>query len=265
MNMNLNRSAQAASEQFQALADQEKALVNNVLSAIKSAFSSEPSYSNSLNALMDRGGEYSHRLLANVYRHPVAAALSVIGAGCLFYGLRRSQSDGFSAYHQSSASYGVDPEYIDEWGEPIPATERAEAGVKAAMKDAKERADELTPQAREYARNVGARASQLGREAQAHARTAGQQLQGRSQQFSAQARDTIRQHPIAVGVIGVALGVAVGGAIYGNSRRNRRPAFGALSGKGISDQNLARAAAFFNNSSSSAKEALLNARKRMSH
>lgn len=263
--MNLNRSAHAASEQFQALADQEKALVNNVLSAIKSAFSNESSHSNSINALMDRGGEYSHRLLAGVFRHPVAAALSVVGAGCLFYGLRRSQSDDFSAYHQTRASYGVDPEYIDEWGEPLPASERAEAGVKGAIKDAKDRADELAPHARDYARNMGERASQLGREAQAHARTAGYQLQGRSQQFTAQARDTIRQHPVAVGVIGVALGVAVGGAIYGNSRRNRRPTYGALSGKGISDQNLARVAGFFNNSSASARDALLNARKRMSH
>lgn len=257
MNMKMNRSAEAASEQLQALADQEKALVNNVLGAIKSAFSNEPEYSRSVSAIMDRGGEYSHRLMAAVYRHPVAAALSVVGAGCLFLGLRsRQQPEDWSAYHQSRASYGVDPEYIDEWGEPVAAESASGNGVKQAVEEAKERANEAAPQARGYAREVGARAYR-------GAHTAGDQLQNQSRYLAARASSTVRQHPIATGIIGMALGVAVGGAIYGSSRHKSSQKM--LSGRGFSDRDLNRAAAFLNNTSSSARDALRNAKKRITH
>lgn len=266
MNKNLNDSARVASEQLQALAYQEKAMLNNVLSAIKSAFSSEPEVGRSLDAWKDRGGEMSHKALATVTRYPLAAALSVVGLGALVYSLRRSgsEADDWSAYHQSRASYGVDPEYIDESGEPLSAGAGFEGQVKDGVQKAKARFDEFSPQAREYARSASARASEMAREAGSSAQSAGQQFQTRSQQFSETARSTVRQHPVAAGIIGVALGVAVGGALYGNSRRSK-PSYKALHNRGFDMRDFSRAVTLFNAAADAAKQAMANSKSRIMH
>lgn len=264
MNNNFNDTARAASEQLQALAHQEKAMLNNVLSAIKSAFSSEPEITRSVQAWKDRGGELSHSALATISRYPVAAALSVVGLGALIYGLRRSGSstDNWDAYHQSSASYGVDPEYIDDLGEPLPASTSEQ--VSSGMQRARERYEELAPQAREYARSARDRASEMAREAGSSAQAAGRQFQSRSQQLSDTARNTVREHPVAAGIIGVALGVAVGGALYGSSRRSQ-PSYKALQSKGFDMRDFSRAISLFNAATDAAKQAMENSKKRIMH
>lgn len=262
MMKNINRSAHAANEELQALAQQEKAMVNNIIAALKSAFSSEPSVGRSLSNLKLRGEAASHSVLAFVDRHPVAAALSVVGAGCLLYGLRRGAADDWSAYHQSRASYGVDPEYFDEWGEPLPATDKGEGAVKGRLDEIRKRADQFAPEARQFARNVGSRASHAAHEASESAHAAGKSIQSRSQEFTHTARETIRQHPVAAGVIGVALGVAVGGALYGNSRRK---ANANLMDRRLSDGNFARAGAFLSHTSNAARDAILGAKNRLTH
>lgn len=261
MNKNMNQSAKIASEQLQALAYQERAMLDNVLAAIKSAFSNEPEASRSLSALKHRGAAISHSVLATVNRHPVATALSFVGLGCLLYGLRRSSSDDWSAYHQSRASYGVDPEYIDEWGEPIPASERVSSAAKEKLDEARERAEELAPRAKGYARDARTRAAQMANEAGNSAQSLSYNLQGKSQDLAQKARTTIRQHPIAAGIVGVALGVAVGSAIYGSSRN--KASFGL--GRRANDSSLSRAGSFFTNTSNAAKEAVMNAKSRMMH
>lgn len=261
---NMNQSAQVASHQLQALAHQERAMLDNVLAAIKSAFSNEPDVNHTLGMFKERGAAISHSLLATINRHPLASALSVVGIGCMLYGLRRGAADNWSAFHQSRASYGVDPEYIDEWGEPLTAPERVEGNAKDTLRDIKARADEFAPEARRFARDVGARASQVANEAEASAESLGKNLQTRSQQLTETARDTIRRHPVATGVIGIALGVAVGGAIYGSSRRKSK--LDALrSRRLLSDGHFGRASSFFANSSNAAKEALLGAKNRITH
>lgn len=261
---NMNRSAHVAGHELQALAHQERALLNNVLAAIKSAFSTEPDVSHSLSMFKERGAAISHSLLATINRHPLTAALSVVGVGCLLYGMRRGAADNWSAFNQSRASYGVDPEYIDEWGEPLTAPERVEGTAKDTLRDIKARADEFAPEARRFARDVGARASQAAHEAEASAESVGRNLQSRSQQFTETARDTIRRHPVAAGVIGMALGVAVGGAIYGSSRRKAN--LDALrSQRLLGDRNFGRASSFFTNTSNAAKEAIQSAKHRITH
>lgn len=263
MNKNMNRSAQVASEQFQALAHQERAMLDSVLAAIKSAFSNEPETSRSLSAIKHRGEAISHSVLATVNRHPIATALSFVGLGCLLYGLRgRGSSEDWNAYHQSRASYGVDPEYIDEWGEPIPASERVGSPAKGKLKEARERAEELGPRAREYARDARSRAAQMAGGAQGSAESLSHNLQGRSQDLAQKARTTIRQHPVAAGIVGVALGVAVGGALYGSSRN--KASFHGF-GRRASDRNFSRAGSFFSNTSNAAKDAVLNAKGRITH
>lgn len=259
---NMNRSAHIATEEMQALALQEKAMVNNIIAALKSAFSTEPSASRSLSVLKERGEAASHSLLALVDRHPVAAALSVVGMGWMLYGMRRGSADDWSAYHQSSASYGVDPEYFDEWGEPLPATNRSEGEVKGRLDDIRKRAGQFAPEARRFARNMGARASHAAHEAEGSAQSAGKAVQSRSQQFTQSARETIRQHPVAAGMIGVALGVAVGGALYGNSRRKANL---NVMERGLGERNLSRAGALLSNTSNAARDAILGAKSRITH
>lgn len=259
MNKDMNRSARVASEELLALANRERAMLDSVVGAIKSAFTNEPDIGSSLSAYKARGAEISHRVLATINRYPLVTALSVVGASCLLYGLRKGASQDMSAYNQSRASYGVDPEYIDEWGEPIPASERFESAAKEKLEEARERADELGPRAREYARSARTRAEQLRHEAENYAQSMGH----KSQDLAQRARSTIRQHPVAAGLVGVALGVAVGSALYGSSRKKQ--SFNGINSRLLSSRDLSRTNSFFTNTSNAAKDAFLNAKNRITH
>lgn len=259
MNKNLNRSARVASEELKALANRESAMLDNVLGAIKSAFTNEPDLGHSLSAYKHRGADLSHKVLATINRYPLAAALSLVGATCLLYGLRRGAADDWSGYSKSRASYGVDPEYIDEWGEPIAGAERFQHAAKEKLDEARQRIEELGPRAQEYARDARTRAAQMAHDAEGYAHSMG----AKSRDLGTRARMTVREHPVAAGILGVALGVAVGSAIYGSSRR--RHAYNGLSDRLLSDRDLKRASSFFTNTSNAAKEAFSNAKSRMTH
>lgn len=253
----MQQSARSASNKLQSLAGQEKTFLANSLDALKSALTSEQGIHHSLSLLRNRGGDFSQRAALTVRKHPLATVLSFVGIGFALYSWRRYSRTDWSEYHQSNASYGVDPDYVDEFGEPLASVDEVGRHTRRDLSAARRRMEELGDGAVEAAQNVGDKAYQTAQHLRDSSESVLGRLQRQSKQLTGNARDTIRQHPVATGVLGVALGAAIGGAIY-NSRRNRTMA--------LANQSFGtNATAFLAGKSASAKKALRSATNRILH
>lgn len=207
---NFSEDAEKDPDELEREIEAERAHINETLRALEQRFSPGQILDQVLRYTRSNGGDFSRNLVDTVKTNPVPTLLTATGLMWMIYGERHPHSgDGFwrDSDNPSRASYGVDPAYQSASGGDAYDQENARGSSLASR--IKQGVGRLSGSARQ----TSDRTSQRAQHAKEGAR---QQAQRASQGFEHMLRD----QPLALGAIGVALGALIGASVPRSQRED---------------------------------------------
>lgn len=204
MTMNINTEAQKDQAQLEREIDQQRAHIGETISALEAQFSPGQMLDKVLSYGKTNGAEFSRNLVNTVRDNPVPTLLTALGVAWLMYGhgSRRASSDNYA----SNASYGVDPDYE---GHPSTA-ERIKDKARHFKDNAKSQVGDVGHRMERTSAHWRDRASHAGQHIRAQAGSAGHSFQS-----------LLREQPLAVGAIGIAVGALIAASLPATSKEDR--------------------------------------------
>lgn len=205
MSMNINTEAQKDQAQLEREIDQQRAHIGETISALEAQFSPGQMLDKVLTYSKTNGAEFSRNLIETVKNNPVPTLLTALGVAWLMYSQNnRAVSSDYE--HASNASYGVDPAYDHH---PSKAGELKDKAMHLK--------ENLKGNIGELGHRVGHASSQL-RHSAGHT---GHELRARAGQVGHSFQTLLREQPLAVGAIGIALGALVAATLPATSTEDR--------------------------------------------
>ncbi len=195
MSDQFNTDAEKDPDELEREVDQQRAYIAETLQALEQKFSPGQIFDQIIGYTRSNGGDFSQNLVNTVKNNPVPTLLTATGIAWMMLGQNRPTRARDSSYIPANASYGVDPAY-----------QSSGDGKTAALK---ERAGHL----REGASESMAKAKQKMHHLGSSASSARETMRQRAAQANEGFDHMLKEQPLALAAIGIALGALIGAAV----------------------------------------------------
>lgn len=205
MSMNINTEAQKDQAQLEHEIDQQRAHIGETISALEAQFSPGQMLDKMLSYGKTNGAEFSRNLVGTVRDNPMPTLLTGLGLAWLMYG-QNSRGTNADYGYASNASYGVDPDY-----------EQHPSKVEELKNRAMHAKDNVKGNMSSVSDRLG-RTSEHWRHSASHA---GHEMRARAGRASDSFQSLLREQPLAMGAIGIAVGALIAASLPATAREDR--------------------------------------------
>ncbi len=214
MRTDINADSQKDPDQLERELDEQRAHIASTLRALERKFSPGQIFDQVLGYTRSNGGDFSRNLVDTVKNNPIPTLLTATGLAWMMIGQKRPQSEFDEDYYPANASYGVETS-VQPGGD----------GKTAALKS---KAGELRQGAAHSMDRAKLRMQQFGGSAESARQNMRQQAQSAKQAMRHQAQRAnqgfdylLKEQPLALGAIGVALGALIGASLPRTHREDQ--------------------------------------------
>lgn len=213
--MSINTEAQKDQAQLEREIAEQRAHLGETISALEERFSPGQMLDQVLAYGKENGGEFTHNLVNTVKNNPVPTLMLAVGAAWLMYGSNnRNLGYGNSYGEPMRASYGLDPDYDA-------SSQSSSAHLKDTALHAKDKASQLTGQVKSSVRSSLHGARETANHVRHSLGHAGQEIRHQAYRASDGFGRLLREQPLAVGAMGIALGALIGGSLPSSRTEDR--------------------------------------------
>lgn len=216
-NGNGHSDSHKSPEELEREIEAERAHIVDTLEALEQKFSPGEIVDQALSYARRHGGDLSRNFVSSVTQNPVPALMTAVGVLWMMYGQNHpgARVQPYSSLgrdddwgEQASASYGVDPDY---------GTGSSTSSGSSKTQQLKDRATHFKDDLKRSAHDTRARASSKTHELSENMHARGSHIkdsaQQRAQQVSNGFNYMVREQPLALGAIGIALGSLLGASM----------------------------------------------------
>jgi ElaB/YqjD/DUF883 family membrane-anchored ribosome-binding protein len=191
MRNDIRSESQKDPDELEREVDESRSHIYDTLNALEQRFSPSQIFDQVLNYTRSNSGEFSRNLVETVKANPVPALLTATGLAWMMAGQRNPGPHG----SMSNASYGVDPAY------------RSSGDGKG--KALKEKASHLRESGSHSVERAKQGMHQMGSSLQGMRGN----MRGQASRASGSFEHMLREQPLAMGALGIALGALIGASV----------------------------------------------------
>ena len=192
--------------------DQQRAYVNETLSALEQKFSPGQIFDQVMSYTRSNGGDFSRNLVDSVKNNPLPTILTATGLAWLMIGQNRPPRGGTLDEDYYNASYGVDPTY-ETGGD-------GSGSLKDKANQLRTSGKQSTDKARQSMRNMQSSVHQGARRTRQGLHDARDSMRQQAYRARSGFNHMLNDQPLALGALGVALGALIGASLPRTSREN---------------------------------------------
>jgi ElaB/YqjD/DUF883 family membrane-anchored ribosome-binding protein len=233
MREDINAEANKDPNDLEREVDQQRAYINETLDALEQRFSPGQIVDQVLSYTRSNSGDFSRNLVDTVKSNPMPTLLTATGLLWMMYGQNHNRSgQSHASGYPTKASYGVDPAYstgasydTSSGGNGRGAGMKDKAGklkegASGSMGKAKDRLHQMGDSAGHAGGGARQQASHYAQDARHYAHDAQNAVRNTATQATQGFQRMLKEQPLAVGAIGIALGALVGAALPESRRED---------------------------------------------
>lgn len=209
--MSIRTEAQKDQDQLEREIAEQRAHLGETISALEQRFSPGQMLDQVLAYGKENGGEFAQNLVNTIKNNPVPTLLTAIGVAWMMYGSSRGSARRSSANfygpdydEQVSASYGLDPDYDSSIHD---------GSFSSRVKEQSNHLKEKASDAKNNIKNSLRGARRTGGQWRHNVGHAGQEIRHQAHRASDGFQHLLKEQPLAVGAMGLALGAVIGGSL----------------------------------------------------
>ncbi|MDB6141935.1 MAG: Protein of uncharacterized function [Pseudomonas sp.] len=211
-----NTDAQKSPEALEREINARRASIGSLVDALENKLSPGQLVDQVLAFTKSSGGEFFNNFGNTVKANPVPTILTSIGVMWLMLGQnRRPPAPGESLFDHLGERVSSTAEHLSD------SLGNAKDRMTGKTNGITEKASHLADSAAGFTHNVGDKMSAVGDQLQASAHTAADTVRRQGQQLQASFDYMIREQPLALAAMGIALGAAIGAALPSTDRENK--------------------------------------------
>jgi ElaB/YqjD/DUF883 family membrane-anchored ribosome-binding protein len=211
------RESEKSPETLEREIDAQRSSIGNIVDALESKFSPGQLIDQALAYTKGNGGEFFANLGTTIKANPVPTVLTSVGLLWLIMGQNRTAtpSSGPSTLdHLGERISGMAQTVTDSFGS-------AKARIEETAQRMKEKAGHVSETASHLTDSVSDKLSATGQRANMSTHDLGDTLQQQARKAQSSLDRMLREQPLALAAIGIALGAALGAALPSTERENR--------------------------------------------
>jgi ElaB/YqjD/DUF883 family membrane-anchored ribosome-binding protein len=197
--------------------DAQRSSIGNIVDALESKFSPGQLVDQALAYAKGNGGEFFGNLGNTVKANPVPTLLTSVGLLWLIMGNNRSPAPS-----SGTSSLGHMGERISDMAHNMTDTlGSAKARIEETARRMKDKASDVTDKASHLTDSVSETLSSTGQRLDMGSHNASNQLQEQARKAQSTFNYMLREQPLALAALGIALGAAMGAALPSTEREDR--------------------------------------------
>ena len=197
--------------------DAQRNSIGNIVDALESKFSAGQLLDQALSYTKGNGGEFFTNLGNTIKSNPLPTVLTSVGLLWLMMGQNRSPataSGSSSLGHLGDRVSDMAHSVTDSFGD-------AKSRIEETARRMKDQAGQMTDKVGAMKENVSARLSETGQHLQQGSHDVNDTLHQQARKAQSGLDYLLKEQPLALAAIGIALGAALGAALPATERENR--------------------------------------------
>lgn len=215
--------SQKSPEALEQEIDERRASIGSLVDALESKLSPGQMVDQALAYAKGNGGEFFANLGNTVKANPVPTVLASVGVLWLMCGQNRKPSaDGSSIFGGlTDRVSGMADSVGDTFGNAKARVQDTAARMKSKASHVSDQASDMSDSVHEFGRSAADSVSDASARLHSGAQQAGDTLRRQGQNLQSSLTYMLREQPLALAAIGVALGAAIGAALPATERENK--------------------------------------------
>ncbi|WP_341520568.1 DUF3618 domain-containing protein [Pseudomonas sp. G.S.17] len=202
--------------------DAQRSSIGNIVDALESKFSPGQLVDQALAYAKDNGGEFFGNLGSTIKANPVPTVLTSVGLLWLMLGQNRSPAPSSAATGSGTSSLGHLGEQISDMAHNVTdSLGSARSRIEETAHRMKDKASDVTDKASNLTGSVSDKLSSAGQRLNMGSHDASDALQEQARKAQSSVNYMLREQPLALAAIGIALGAAIGAALPATQRENQ--------------------------------------------
>ncbi len=202
--------------------DAQRSSIGNIVDALESKFSPGQLVDQALAYAKGNGGEFFGNLGNTIKANPVPTVLTSVGLLWLMLGQNRSPAPSSAATGSGASSLGHLGERLSDMAHNVTdSLGNARSRIEETAHRMKDKASDVTDKASNLTGSASDKLSSAGQRLNMGSHDASDALQEQARKAQSSFNYMLREQPLALAAIGIALGAAIGAALPSTQRENQ--------------------------------------------